>query len=126
MADGKKDDWAIGCGCLVLLSFLLWGTTGLAVWLWPDSKWLNELWYSFDRDLKDATVIMNPQPHDCEFLTAPLGSKHCYYKKNVATVRIRTNGSGLREVSTDEGITWKNAGASDRATIIIWWERVQE
>jgi hypothetical protein len=26
-----------------------------------------------------------PRPHDCEFMTAPIGSKHCHYEADVRT-----------------------------------------
>jgi hypothetical protein len=72
-----------------------------------------------------ATLSVEPQPHDCAFLTAPMGSKNCHYEKRVLTIRIRTDSRG-RRVSIDDGNTWRTATPSDHAAILISWEKVQE
>jgi len=97
----------------------------VAVWLWPDAKWVNQLQYSLESDLNDATISIVPIPHDCDFFTAPIGAKHCRYYKHVLTVRIRTFLSG-RFVSTDEGNTWAKAKPSDHSAVFISWEKVQD
>jgi hypothetical protein len=50
-----------------------------AVW---DSEWFNKTRYSLAND--DVTyehVIVSAKPHDCDFMTAPMGEKNCHYKK---------------------------------------------
>jgi hypothetical protein len=122
----KSSSWLVGVVALVIMLSFLWAPGGYtAAWLWPDSTWANGWRYSLDSDLKDATVTVESIPHDCEFLTAPLGSKHCHYDKRVLTVRIRTDSTG-RLVSTDEGKTWTKAEPSDHAAVYVSWQRVQE
>ena len=36
------------------------------------------LQFRFDTDVEK--IIIKPRAHDCDFLTAPLGSKNCYYE----------------------------------------------
>jgi hypothetical protein len=94
-------------------------------WLWPDSIWANRLYYSLEPGLWGATYSVEPIPHDCEFFTVPMGSKHCHYDQRVFTIRVRTDGSG-RVVSTDEGNTWVKAGPSDHAAVFISWDKVSD
>jgi hypothetical protein len=30
-------------------------------------------------------VVIEHQPHDCDFMTAPMGQKHCHYQAHVET-----------------------------------------
>jgi hypothetical protein len=128
-ASKKESDWPAAIGFLFILG-LLWVAGGVAAaWIWPDSNWSNRWRYSLESDLKDATVTVEPIPHDCEFLTAPLGSKHCHYEKRVLTIRIRANDRASdsgRFVSTDEGKTWQKAGPSDHAAVFISWDKVRD
>jgi hypothetical protein len=120
-----ESHWPAAILFLIILG-LLWPAGGVAAaWIWPASNWSNRWRYSLETDLKDATVSVAPIPHDCEFLTAPLGSKHCHYDKRVVTVRFRVDGSE-RFVSTDEGKTWVKAKPSDHAAVFISWARVSE
>ena len=122
---GGSANLITGLGFLFLLG-LLWIAGGyVVVWLWPDSGWANKWRYSWERDLDDATFVVRSIPHDCEFLTAPLGSKHCHYDKRVVTVRIRTDGSG-RLVTTDEGKTWVPAQPADHAAVFVSWDKVED
>ena len=97
----------------------------LSVWLFPENKWANKWRYSFEDDLEDATFVLTKLPHDCEFLTAPLGDKHCHYEKQVRTIRVRLLRAG-REVSYDEGKSWSKAEPSDHATVFVSWNRVED
>jgi hypothetical protein len=95
-------------------------------WLLPESQWATRWRYSLQDGLSDAQYKFGSIPHDCEFLTAPMGAKHCYYEKQVLTTRIRRGESGLLEVSRDEGNSWSPADATDRATVLVWWKKIQE
>lgn len=115
-------------GGLLILGFLSMIGSGIAVWVWPDRKWANEWWYSWagGSDLNKPTISVQSIPHDCEFLTAPMGSKHCHYKQNVVTVRIRSDAPGARSISMDDGKTWSKAEPSDHPAVFISWEKVEE
>lgn len=39
------------------------------------------IWYSTDTD----QVHIEAEPHDCDFLKAPLGNKECHFEKLVET-----------------------------------------
>jgi hypothetical protein len=96
-----------------------------AVWLFPSSEWANRWRYAFDDDINGAMVAVTPVPHDCEFLTAPMGSKHCHYGKAVVIVRVRTGETG-RVVSYDEGKTWAVADAADKRGVFVTWNKIED
>lgn len=54
----------------------------LAPWFFPSQQWAyrfhNEVTPESLFPLREYSIV--EQPHDCEFLTAPLGSKHCHYE----------------------------------------------
>ncbi len=75
------------------------------VWplVFPESRWAYALAYDTD----EKHVRIEPKPHDCDFLHAPLGDKHCHYEKAILVSRygkdVRT---GQPMVSYDGGKTW--------------------
>jgi hypothetical protein len=66
--------WAVACGTLVFLFLLM-----------LDSVWLNKVSYAVQYSVDMDKVFMEPQPHDCDFIKAPLGMKYCHYGKTVVT-----------------------------------------
>lgn len=52
-----------------------------AMWLFPQSTF----GYAMRYELPDNKVVIERQPHDCEWDSAPIGSKHCHYEKIVQT-----------------------------------------
>jgi hypothetical protein len=122
---GGKGDSSSAWGFLILVVLVLvsWGASFVATWLFPESAWAYEWQAFYDTELKDATISIERLPHDCDFFTAPLGSKNCHFEKNLVTVRIRGNGS-QRLVSVDEGKTWTAASSSNGAAVYISWTKV--
>jgi hypothetical protein len=55
--------WAIGYGSTLLL--------------WPEYR------YATLYNVSTDNVFVDPEPTDCEFMTAPLGDKHCHTRKDV-------------------------------------------
>jgi hypothetical protein len=98
----------------------------VAVWIAPESTWAYDLRYGFDDDLKYASVSVDRKPHDCDFWSAPLGSKHCHYEKQVLTTRVRRDQSGVRSVSYDEGKTWAPAAVGIEPVVFVTWERIED
>lgn len=47
-------------------------------------------WVAFTHNVALENVYVPPEPHDCDWDTAPLGSKHCHYKSEV----MQTYGQG--------------------------------
>jgi len=122
----KATSWGYG-----LLFWLACGVVYMvggyaAEWTFPDSELATKWRYGLDDDLKNAEYVMPRRPHDCEFMTAPLGAKHCHYDKEIATVRVRKAQSGARIISYDEGKTWEQAVAVKRPTVIVSWTKVNE
>jgi hypothetical protein len=40
-------------------------------------------WYVWRYSVSPKNVLIDPQPHDCEFMAAPVGNKYCHYDKMV-------------------------------------------
>jgi hypothetical protein len=52
--------------------------------LWPYlSSDFVKSWYALMNRVPVERVEIEKKPHDCEFDTAPLGSKNCHYKAQV-------------------------------------------
>jgi len=47
-------------------------------------------WVAFNHNVELENVYEDPKPHDCEWDSAPLGSKHCHYESRV----VQTYGQG--------------------------------
>jgi hypothetical protein len=71
-----------------------------------DAVWHSKLRYSLQYNVNLSKVTIDDKPHDCEFLTAPLGEKHCDYETSVSTIRWATSTTGQPIASYDEGKTW--------------------
>src|SRR5438046_274287 len=50
-----------------------------------DSVWVNRIRYAKHYSVDMDRVFMEPKPHDCDFIKAPLGMKHCHFDKSVVT-----------------------------------------
>ena len=105
---------------------LIWIGGYASVWLLPTSVWAYKWRYAFEDHLDGATVQVDPKPHDCEFLTAPIGSKHCDYESVVTTVRISVGQSGERLISYDDGRTWQQGSSSARPAVFVTWRKVDD
>jgi hypothetical protein len=51
---------------------IFWIGSYASVWLFPTSGWAYKWRYALEQDLDGATVQVEPKPHDCEFITAPI------------------------------------------------------
>jgi hypothetical protein len=60
--------------------------------------------YSVPRTL----VFVDVKPHDCEFLSAPMGEKHCHYDRKVVV------------------ITPDPPAGIEKKSVYVSWERVEE
>jgi len=66
------------------------------------SKWRYGLAYSVD----GSKVSIQPHPHDCNFLAAPLGAKYCDYERKVIAVQWWNSSTKGPMASLDGGKTW--------------------
>jgi hypothetical protein len=71
-------------------------------------------------------VIVNPRPHDCEWLTAPLGDKHCHYDPLVRRVRTSVTDKGDPLVSYDEGKTSQVNAFNETPGVYVSWKKIEE
>lgn len=74
-------------------------------------------------------VTVEKKPHDCDFWTAPVGRKHCDYKKRASIEKWRLV-AGKAEHSKDGGRTWEPASFNNPDRISVWiyvtWEKVED
>jgi hypothetical protein len=115
-----------GLGCMFFVGICFVAGGYLAVWFLPSNEIANKWRYSLEDDLNGATITIDPIPHDCEFLSAPLGAKHCHYEKRVVTVRIRINASHERLVSYDDGKTWGKADPTEKPAVYVSWAKIAD
>lgn len=90
-------------------SSIQYGVAGLIVfWVLslPGNIWYSQWRYETFYDLSSDKVVVATEPHDCNFLAAPLGEKYCHYDRIVSTVRWATSVAGNPIASYDEGKTW--------------------
>ena len=108
---------------------LAWLGSGLiATELWPENDWAYRWRYTYgiDSALRGAEVVLDKRPHDCDFLTAPVGSKRCRYERRIATVRVKRMRSGLPLASFDEGRSWSGVEGSTQPAVFISWGRIDD
>ena len=75
-----------------------WSAAGnIADWMFPRASSRRSAGTA-SRATWRATNVFAKVPHNCDFLTAPLGSKHCHYERVVTTIRIPRD-----QMSEDEG-----------------------
>jgi hypothetical protein len=86
--------------------FILMALAGLFFWSVPSAIWHAKWRYALANGVSSDHVTIIKQPHDCNFLAAPLGAKYCEYERQVTTVRWSTSTQGQPIVSWDEGKTW--------------------
>ena len=100
-------------GFLLFILFMWW------VLPWDDTsyasnRWLMQAYYAASYSVPMEQVTIYPRPTDCDFLTAPLGSKGCSYKQSsrrgqTPAARIMTLAEGR---SDDDKVVALRGGAS--------------
>jgi hypothetical protein len=102
---------------MALLWFLVWGRH-------------MPIRYQAQYSTSSDKVLVQKKPKDCEFLTAPLGSKNCDYEKVVMTEKSGADpGTGRPVISTDGGKTWRwNDGGPTKTDtyVFVTWEKVED
>ena len=86
----------------------------------------SSLRYELQYSVPAEKVSISKRPTDCDFLTAPIGRKHCDYKKIVTVAKFdKDQPTGRPVYSTDGGNTWhwNDGGASEGLFIHVSWER---
>jgi hypothetical protein len=52
--------------------------------------WYSKLRYSIQYDVPYDQVSKDNEPHDCGFMTAPIGEKNCHYEIEATKITTRT------------------------------------
>ncbi len=93
---GKAAMW----GLAVVVFALLLATGGKAL-IFVAPTWA--IGYRLEYNVN--AVRMLPQPHDCDFLTAPIGSKHCHYEAQVEVLEAADERPSKQVV-----VSWRRNG----------------
>jgi hypothetical protein len=96
----SNSEFWVGTAAFIASAILFFG------WL-VDADWFNKLRYSMTEDTSYDRVDIRNKPHDCEFMTAPLGEKHCHYERAISKVMWSTSTTGEPIMSLDSGRTWE-------------------
>jgi hypothetical protein len=86
---------------------MIWGAYALATIFWVTWAWHSKWRYAAQYQVSPSHVNIVKEPHDCDFLYPPIGTKFCWYDPRASTVRWgRSSTTGQPIVSTDHGSTW--------------------
>lgn len=88
------------------LQWLVWAIVVYYIFSLIGDVWHSKWRYAVNYGVSEQDVSIDDEPHDCAFLTAPLGNKYCHYERAVFTVRWATSQAGQPIASYDEGKTW--------------------
>jgi len=125
-----------------LLGFLFIAGIGILIY---GAGGINEAWYSVKYWVSPSIVHIGAQPKDCDFMSAPLGSKGCHYEADVAaynTEGMLVGGdhapryehdtkTGKPIYSNDNGKTWDWLQAPDVPDpaikrVVVLWVKVKD
>jgi hypothetical protein len=107
------------------IQLLLYAAIGIWLVSLPGRAWHSKWRYAVEYSLSTEKIQVDTAPHDCGFLTAPIGEKYCHYERVVSTVRWATSTQGLPIISFDEGKTW-NVFAPDAGEHAPQYSTVKE
>jgi hypothetical protein len=107
----------------------------LLFYFWLDDKWPTKLRYSVQYRVRVSQVTVAKQPHNCDWLAAPLGSKNCHYDAVVQVVQIVSAKTGQRGVLQDDGktVAWDNGNKPPAGTaaelhreLYVTWQEIED
>jgi hypothetical protein len=100
--------WLIGIG---IVAFIVW-------WLLPDS-W--RIKYASEYMIDSHQVVIDHKPYDCDWDSAPLGSKHCHY------AAIVTVYNPYGHVIEGPGLDRANPPSDQSPSKVhVEWQRIEE
>jgi len=97
----------------------------LAIILLCRLGWYSKIRYAVEYGVGYSQVTMDSEPHDCDWLAPPIGSKGCHYEMRKRTVRTALDASGKSIISYDDGATWQLNGASGptKTEVFLSWQK---
>jgi hypothetical protein len=89
-----------------------WGGVSIVFFFFIMTNWIGDMWNSkiitaVRYGTSSDNVQVQKEPHDCDFLEAPLGRKPCRYVKIVSMVKFSVSTTGNPIQSFDDGKTWE-------------------
>jgi hypothetical protein len=94
-------------GISQLFREITWAIYAIAIVFLATAAWHSKWRYAMQYQVGPMKVVIAKEPHDCDFLFAPIGDKFCEYNRKVSTVRWgRTPDSNQPILSMDDGKTW--------------------
>jgi hypothetical protein len=116
---GKTGGWQ-GNFWLILIIF--------TIFYWCREAWYSKIRYAVQYGVSYTQVTKPNEPHDCDWLTAPIGNKNCHYDPQVLTVRTATSTTGKPIVSYDDGKTWSDNDSQPpiEPSVFIAWQKIDD
>ena len=115
----------------MVVAAFLWFTVGR-------EAWYSKLRYVIQYSVPYGEVTKANEPHDCDWLRAPLGDKVCHFEIQVSKVLNARDTYGKPIMSYDDGVTWIPNGDTDRpispevpksipevSSINLTWQKVE-
>jgi hypothetical protein len=90
------------------------------------AAWHSNFAYSVRYSVSYDQVTQQKKPHNCEFLSAPIGDKNCHYDPEVQSVRTATSDLGTPIMSYDDGKTWVPNEWNVKPGVSVSWVKVDE
>lgn len=92
---------------------------------WAGAIWNSKPILSARYDVPIARIRIDEEPHDCDFLQAPLGVKGCSYTRETAVVKTGVNATGQHVVTYDNGKTWSpiDDPSQIQTGVFVMWKK---
>jgi hypothetical protein len=108
---------------LIGLLVLLGGLGDILIYFAPTETWGYAVKYGVDT----SKIVIEKQPHNCEWDSAPLGNKHCHYDADVQVTKTTTGADGKTPiVSLDGGKTWMDNTSHLESSAFVSWSKVED
>jgi hypothetical protein len=107
----------------------LWfALSAFAIFYGCTEAWHSKTKYAVQYGVSYTQVTKSKEPHDCDWLTAPVGDKNCHYDPQARTVRTATSTTGKPIVSYDDGKTWSPNDSLPPAepAVYITWQKIED
>jgi len=103
-----------------VFAVLLW----LFIRGWAENIWNSREVLSLRYNVSDDRIIIDEEPHDCDFLRAPLGVKGCSYAREITVIKTGTNVAGEHFITYDNGKTWTpDPQQRAKSGVMVWWKK---
>lgn len=73
-----------------------------------DIVWHSNIRYAIEYSVARDKITVDPEPHDCNFLAAPMGLKYCKYERTFQVIRWGKAQDNGPLISYDDGKNWES------------------